>query len=66
MNGRHRFFSSAGENDGGSHPGLWRGRRYNRAKRQDLGHGDQKSGGQNDTPNTASADADGDAGKRAN
>ena len=30
---------------------LLRGRRYNRAKRQDGGHGDQKSGCQNDTPN---------------
>ncbi len=26
------------------------GRRYNRGKRQDGGHGDQKSGGQNGTP----------------
>jgi len=33
---------------------LLRGRRYNRAKRQDLGHGDQKSGYKNYTPNTAS------------
>jgi len=32
---------------------LLRGRRYNRAKRQDGGHGDQKSGCQNDTPNAA-------------
>lgn len=30
-----------------------RGQRYNREKRQDGGHGDQKSGDQNDTPNTA-------------
>jgi len=32
---------------------LLRGRRYNRAKRQDGGHGNQKSGDQNDTPKTA-------------
>jgi hypothetical protein len=30
---------------------LIRGRRYNRAKRQDGGHGDQRSGGQNVPPN---------------
>jgi N6-adenosine-specific RNA methylase IME4 len=34
------------------------GRRYNRTKRQDGGHGDQKSGGQNVRPNTAFALAD--------
>lgn len=32
---------------------LLRGRRYNRTKRQDGGHGDQKSGGQNVRPNAA-------------
>jgi phage N-6-adenine-methyltransferase len=32
---------------------LLRGQRYNRTKRQDGGHGDQKSGYQIDTPNTA-------------
>ena len=32
---------------------LLRGRRYNRIKRQDAGHGNQKSGGQNVTPNQA-------------
>ena len=32
---------------------LLRGRRYNRAKRQDGGHGDQKSGGQIVRPNAA-------------
>jgi ParB family chromosome partitioning protein len=31
------------------------GRRYNRTKRQDGGHGDQKSGGQNVRPNQAAA-----------
>jgi len=34
---------------------LLRGRRYNRTKRQDGGHGDQKSGGQNVPPKTAAA-----------
>ncbi|HOX15830.1 MAG TPA: hypothetical protein PLP18_06860 [Smithellaceae bacterium] len=32
---------------------LLRGRRYNRAKKNHGGHGDQKSGCQNDTPNAA-------------
>ena len=32
---------------------LLRGRRYNRTKRSDGGHGDQKSGGQNVRPNAA-------------
>ena len=32
---------------------LLRGRRYERTKRQDGGHGDQRSGGQNVTPNKA-------------
>lgn len=32
---------------------LLRGRRYNRTKREDGGHGDQKSGGQNVRPNAA-------------